>query len=473
MEIPPEIEALIASLKRKIEALRAENEALRADNAELRRRLGLDSSNSSKPPSSDGLKKKPRILKSLRTRSGKPSGGQKGHRGDTLRQVANPDRIVPHSATVCRHCLALLDAGSVVGEEKRQVFDLPERLIEVTEHRAAIYCCPNCRGETRAAFPEGVVSPAQYGERIKAAAVYLNSQQLVPEERVAQTLQDLFNAAAACGASVAAWVGRKAEALEPVYRAIGDRVVEAKVRCLDETGLRVAGKTRWLHTTSTLTHTFYRAGEARSAVPTQLTGGVVVHDHFLSYRGLKNVKHAFCNAHLVRELIAVIELDEEPWAKAMRQTLLDGLDAVRRAKEAGLSALASEQIKAIEDRYWEAVRAGLAYHRSLPKLDPPPKKRGRCKNRPGYNLLVRFKDYKNETLLFLTDFDVPFTNNLAEQDLRMMKVKMKISGCFRTVEAAGDFARLRSVISSARKQRLNILQTLAAPVPLVLNALRA
>jgi transposase len=466
MAVPPEAEALIASLKR-------ENEALRAEIAELRRRLGLDSSNSSKPPSSDGLKKQPRILKSLRTRSGKPSGGQKGHRGDTLRQIADPDRMVEHPAAVCRHCRAGLDAGSLIGEEKRQVFDLPERLIEVTEHRAAIHRCPHCRGLTRAAFPESVISPAQYGERIKAAAVYLNCQQLVPEERVAQILQDLFNAAAACGASVAAWVGRKAEALEPVYRAIGAQVAAAKVRCLDETGLRVAGKGRWLHTASTLTHTFYRAGEARSAVPKELMGGVVVHDHFLSYRGLKNVQHAFCNAHLARELIAVIELDKEPWAEAMRQTLLDGLDAVRQAKEAGLSALLPKPIKALEDRYWEAVRAGFAYHRSLPKLDPPTKKRGRCKNRPGYNLLVRFKDYKTETLRFLTDFDVPFTNNLAEQDLRMMKVRMKISGSFRTLEAACDFARLRSVISSARKQGLNILHALAAPIPLVLDALCA
>ena len=266
MVVPPEVEALIASLKREIEALRAEN-------AELRRRLGLDSSNSSKPPSSDGLKKKPRVLGSLRTRSGKPSGGQKGHQGDTLRQVANPDRVVEHVAAVCRHCRAGLDAGSRVGEERRQVFDLPPRLIEVTEHRAAIHCCPNCRGETRAALPEGVISPAQYGQRIKAAAVYLHSQQLVPEERVAQILQDLFDATLACGASVAAWVGRKAEALEPVYHAIGAQVAQAKVRCLDETGLRVAGKTRWLHTTSTLTHTFYRAGEPRSAVPKELTGG--------------------------------------------------------------------------------------------------------------------------------------------------------------------------------------------------------
>jgi len=173
MSVPPEVEELIASLKREIEALRAEN-------AELRRRLGLDSSNSSKPPPSDGLKKKPRLLGSLRTRSGKLSGGQKGHRGDTLRQVANPDRIVEHAATICRHCCAGLDAGSVVGAEKRQVFDLPERMVEVTEHRAAIHFCRNCGGETKAAFPEGAVSPAPYGERIKAAAIYLNVQQLIP-----------------------------------------------------------------------------------------------------------------------------------------------------------------------------------------------------------------------------------------------------------------------------------------------------
>jgi transposase len=173
MRLAPEVEELVASLKREIEALRAEN-------AELRRRLGLDSSNSSKPPSSDGLRKKPRIVGSLRTPSGKPSGGQKGHRGDTLRQVAEPDQIVEHAATICRHCSAGLDEGSVIGAEKRQVFDLPERLIEVTEHHAAIHCCPACRGQTRAAFPEGVVAPAQYGERIKAAAIYLNVQQLIP-----------------------------------------------------------------------------------------------------------------------------------------------------------------------------------------------------------------------------------------------------------------------------------------------------
>ena len=156
-------------------------------------------------------------------------------------------------------------ADSKIGEEKRQVFDLPETPLIVTEHRAAIHGCAACGRRTRAAFPEGVVSPAQYGERVRAAGVYLNAQQLVPEERVAQVLQDLFDAAAACGASVASWVRRKAEALEPVYRALGESVAAARVRCLDETGLRIAGETRWLHTASTPTHTFYRAAEPRSA----------------------------------------------------------------------------------------------------------------------------------------------------------------------------------------------------------------
>jgi transposase len=179
--------------------------------------LGLDSTNSAKPPSSDGLKKKPRAPRSLRGKSGKKSGGQEGHAGDTLRQVAEPDFVVPHEACVCRHCRLPLDPKAPIAIEKRQVFDLPERLLLVTEHQASAYRCVNCRGVTKAAFPEGVVSPAQYGERFKAAAVYMNVQQLIPEDRTAQTMSDIFGAPRVCSASVVAWVGEKAEELTPVY----------------------------------------------------------------------------------------------------------------------------------------------------------------------------------------------------------------------------------------------------------------
>lgn len=455
MVLPAEVEELIASLRCQIAALQAEV-------ADLRRQLGQDSSNSSKPPSSDGLKKKHRLAGSLRGASGKASGGQRGHKGSTLRQVGNPDCVIGHTACACRHCGSPLGPQSAIGVDKRQVFDLAERPLMVTEHRATIYRCARCRGETKAAFPDGVISPVQYGERVKAAAIYLNVQQLIPEDRAAQALSDLFGAPRICPASIVAWVGKKAQALRQVYAFIGARVAEAKVRHLDETGFRIAGSLQWLHTTSSLTFTFYRADEKRGAIPEDLHGGVVVHDHFLPYRRLDTVDHAFCNAHILRELKSLIEFDHEPWAELMRDMLLAANLAVNKAHEAGAAALGPDEVKAFVERYWAAVRLGLAFHRQLPELTTKANGRGRAKHRPGHNLLQRLKTFQTETLRFLTDFDVPFTNNLAEQDLRMMKVKMKISGSFRTLEGAQIFAILRSVVSTARKRGLNILQILTA-----------
>ncbi len=404
---------------------------------------------------------------------GKTSGGQPGHKGGTLRQVADPDHVVRHAACACGHCGLPLDPKWATGIEKRQVFDLPERPLLVTEHQASIYRCAHCRGVTKAAFPEGVVSPTQYGERIKAAAIYLNVQQLIPEDRTAQALSDLFGAPLICPASLVAWVAEKGQELRQVYQAIGERAAEAKVRHLDETGFRIAGKLQWLHTTSSLAFTYYRAGEKRGDIPTDLQGGVVVHDHFLPYRRLDAVAHAFCNAHILRELQCLIEFDKEPWAELMRDALLAANIAVHEARGAGAKALEPEVIAAFVDQYWAAVRLGLAFHRQLPGLKAKANASGRTKQRPGRNLLERLKTFKTETLRFLTDFDVPFTNNLAEQDLRMMKVKMKISGSFRTLDGAQTFARLRSVVSTARKQGANILKTLADPptqIALALNA---
>jgi transposase len=453
---------LSGDVEELIAALRAEIVMLRAEVAELKRRLGQDSSTSSKPPSSDGLKKKPRIAGSLREPSGKRSGGQKGHKGNTLRQAAEPDRIVRHEASHCRHCQALLPAGTARGVEARQVFDLIERPLIVTEHRASIYRCSRCRAVTKAAFPEGVVSPTQYGERIKAAAIYLNVQQLIPEDRAAEALADLFGAPLLCPASLTAWVRQKARDLERVHAGIGARLAEAKVRHLDETGLRVAGALNWLHTTSSAAFTFYRVEEKRGAIPSDLQGGVIVHDGFAPYGALGQVDHALCNAHHLRELKALIELDGEAWATPMRDMLIAANAAVRKARDSGASALASDQVHALVDRYWEAVRQGLAFHRALPNLERSPQARGRLRRRPGLNLLIRFKTLKNDVLRFLVDFDVPFTNNLAEQDIRMTKVKMKISGAFRTLDGARHFACLRSIVSTARKQGYDILQTLAA-----------
>jgi len=231
---------------------------------------------------------------------------------------------------------------------------------------------------------------------------------------------------------------------------------------VSEAHREIAGKLQWLHTTSSLAFTFYRADEKRGAIPRDLRGGVVVHDHFLPYRRLDAVDHAFCNAHILRELQCLIEFDKEPWAELMRDMLRAANKAVHEARAAGSKALAPEVVAAFVEQYWAAVRLGLAFHRELPGLQPKANASGRTKQRPGRNLLERLKTFKTETLRFLTDFDVPFTNNLAEQDLRMMKVKMKISGSFRTLDGARTFARLRSVVSTARKQGANILKTLAA-----------
>ena len=331
MILRPEIRDLIGALQREIEVLRAENAALRQEVADLRRQLDKNSSNSGKPPSSDGLKKPPRIAGSLRGKSGKRSGGQAGHAGDTLKPVAKPDVVERHEAQACRHCLAGLTTAMVTGVEKRQVFDLPEPRLKVTEHEAMIYRCAHCRGQTPATFPEGVISSAQYGPRVRAVSVYLNVQQLIPEDRVAQAMADLFGAATLCPDSVVAWGRRKAEEFEVVAARIAALVAQAAVRHLDETGFRVAGKGQWLHTASTAGLTSYRVSAKRGDLPKGFRGGVIVHDHFKPYYAMPGgVRHALCNAHHLRELKALIDIDKEQWAGQMRDLLLDAHESCPR-----------------------------------------------------------------------------------------------------------------------------------------------
>jgi transposase len=476
MNGPPDIQVLIDALRGDLDGVRQENAALRdegaglrRENAELReriaeleRRLNKNSSNSSKPPSSDGLKKPPRT-QSLRGKSGKKSGGQVGHKGGTLKQVATPDRIEPHETDRCRHCRAGLTPAMITGVAKRQVFDLPEPRLEVTEHQASIYCCAECGGRTTADFPEGVSSPARYGPRVEAVAVYLNVQQLVPEDRVAQAMQDLFGAGRLCPASIVTWGKKKAVEWAGVAAHIAALVAKAPVRNLDETGLRVGGKLQWLHTASTPTLTSYRVTEKRGEVTEGFEGGVIVHDHFKPYYSLPGVAHALCNAHHLRELQALIEIEKESWARQMRDVLVDGLKAVREALAQGATALTNAVRGSLLGRHKNIVRRGLAFHREQPKLSRAAGARGRTPLRPGHNLLNRLHQFRHDVLRFLHDFTVPFTNNQGERDLRMMKVKMKISGGFRTMAGAKRFARLRSVVSTARKQGWNILETLTAP----------
>ena len=454
------LEHLLAPALRRIAELEAALASMAQENADLRRQLAKNSSNSSKPPSSDGFKKP--APRSLRGKSGKKSGGQAGHRGDTLRQTATPEFVHRHEAESCGACQHGLTAGMIKGVERRQVFDIPVPRLEVTEHQAAIYCCNHCRATTTAAFPDGVNAHVQYGKRIRAAAVYCNVQQLIPEDRVCQLLCDLFGATSLCAASVTNWVNSTARTLGDVVEHILARLTEGGVRHLDETGLRVAGKLHWLHSISDLAFTHYRISAKRGAVPSFLTGGTIVHDHWKSYYAhMSGVDaHALCGAHHLRELKAIEEIEKEPWACAM-SVLLNSANQLKCAAQGrGETELPASIYQSILTKYMAILTEGLAFHERQDPLARCPGARGRKAKRPGHNLLVRLRDYRDDVLRFLTDFTVPFTNNQAERDLRMMKLRMKISGTFRTLEGAQVFADIRSVISTVRKHGGNIIETL-------------
>ena len=456
-----------------IEALRAENALLRAANAALterlaalERRLGLNSSNSGKPPSSDGLKKPPRVS-SLRQPSGKKTGGQKGHPGETLRRVAKPDATIDHYPEACGACGEPLTAAMAIDHVARQVFDLPEpRPLIVTEHRAHGCCCTACGMQTRASFPEGVTAPVQYGERIGAFVVYLLHYQLLPERRLAALMAELFGVKLVT-ATIARISQDCAQRLQGFADAVRDHVAAAPVKHMDETGFRIGGKTQWLHIASTIWLTFYRISPRRGSLLAKVTG-IAVHDHWKPYYTMTGVLHALCNAHHLRELKALIEIEKEDWARRMQRLLHRACHATNLAREQGVP-LKAGLIALIERSYDAILVAGLAFHETQPALAKA-RRRGRQPRRVGHNLLLRLTTRRQDVLRFLTDPAVPFTNNLAEQDGRMMKLRQKISGGFRSEDGAKDFAVIRSVLSTARKQGWNMLQTLAGePARLIAN----
>jgi transposase len=443
-------------LQVQIEHLVSEREALLARVAELERRLGLNSTNSGKPPSSDGLKKPPRVS-SLRESSGKKTGGQKGHPGETLCQVETPDATIDHYPEACAACGESLTMAMATGHVARQVFDLPEpRPLIVTEHRAHGCRCAACGSQTRAAFPEGVIAPVQYGKRIGALVLYLLHYQLLPEKRLAALMADLFGVKLVT-ATIARISRDYAHRFMDFADAVRDHVAAAPVKHMDETGFRIGAKTQWLHIASTVWLTFYRVSAKRGSLLPKVTG-IVVHDHWKPYYTMTGVLHALCNAHHLRELKALVEIEKEEWARRMQRLLRRACHAMNLAREQDVP-LNSGLIALIQRRYNAILAEGIAFHEAQPALAKA-RRRGRPPRRVGHNLLLRLSTRKQDVLRFLTDPSVPFTNNLAEQDGRMMKLRQKISGGFRSEDGAKDFAVIRSVLSTARKQGWNMLQTL-------------
>ena len=436
----------------------AEMASMQARIAELERRLGLNSSNSGKPPSSDGLRKPVRVS-SLREPSGKKTGGQKGHPGETLCGTETPDAIIDHYPSACARCGAPLTEAMATGHAARQVFDLPEpQPLVVTEHRGHDCRCAACGAQTRAGFPDWATAPVQYGKRIGAFVLYLLHYQLLPEKRLATLMADLFGVPLAT-ATIARISRGCAERVQNFAMAVRDQVAAAPVKHLDETGFRIGGKTQWLHIACTTLLTFYRVSAKRGSLLANVAG-IVVHDHWHPYYTLKNVLHALCNAHHLRELKALVEIEKEDWARRMQRLLRRACHAVNLASAHGVR-LKPELIALIERCYDAIVADGMAFHAAQPALAKA-RPRGRPPRRVGHNLLLRLSTRKPDVLRFLTDPMVPFTNNLAERDGRMMKLRQKISGGFRSEQGAEDFAIIRSVLSTARKQGWAMLQTLTA-----------
>jgi transposase len=458
----PSREELIAL----VAAQAAEIAALKARLAELERRLGLNSSNSGKPPSSDGLKKPPRAArtKSLRGPSNRPSGGQKGHKGETLEQVAAPDHTVDHVPPFCAACGAAVTLAMSTGHSARQVFDLPEPTpLVVTEHRAHDCRCTACGAHSRAGFPLGVNAPVQYGPRIAAVVTYLLHYQLLPEDRLAELMADLFGVRIA--AATIARISRSCAArLHDFVAAVRDRIAAAAVKHLDETGFRIGGKTQWLHIAATAWLTFYRTCARRGSLLANVVG-IVVHDHWKPYYTMTGVLHALCNAHHLRELEALIDIEKEDWAHRMQRLLRRACHLANLARQHGvaLNTLRPRLVARLERCYDAILAEGLAFHEAQAPLAGAPgvhPRRGRKARRTGHNLIRRLIERKQDTLRFLHDAAVPFTNNQAERDGRMMKVKMKISGGFRCQDGADDFAIIRSFTSTAKKHGWNVILAL-------------
>jgi transposase len=423
--------------------------------------LAKNSQNSSKPPSSDGLKKN-RSVKSQRKKSNNKVGGQKGHKGSTLNMSDAPDNIIKLQINKCSCCGKSLKNIKASNHDKRQEFEIPKISVNITEYQSEIKDCPHCGTECKAKFPKGITHKTQYGKYLYSIAVYLRNYELIPVERSAEIFKDIFSIPLSPG-TILNTTKRCAEALCGYQEWILDKLIHSKVVNFDETGINIGGKLHWLHNASTPLLTSYFVHKKRGSEAFNDMGilplfkGKAVHDHWSAY--LKyDCDHVLCNAHHLRELTFVYEHHNQLWAKKMIELLNEARIKVEIAQDQG-KLIESTLSKKYEKKYRRILQEGFY-------INPPPnsdriKKRGRKAKGKILCLLERLRKYQKETLAFMYDLNVPFDNNLAERDIRMMKVQQKISGLFRSFCGAEEFSLIRSFISTVKKQKISVIDAIS------------
>ena len=452
----------ITALEDGMSILKLENQKLNDRITELEVRLNKNSGNSSKPPSSDGYKK----MQNSREKTGKPTGGQWGHEGKTLEKVQNPDEIVEYKTPDTCDCGQNLDGVESI-KKTRQEFDIPKPQIRVTEHVTYETVCPKCGKVHKTDFPESIPQPTQYGENMQTLMNYLTQYQLIPLERAAEAVQDITGQAISEGTLVNT-AYKFYEKLEVPVEKIKQNIIDSDVAHFDETGMRSEGKTKWMHVASTEKLTYYAVHEKRGEKAARDIGilpnfkGTAVHDHWKPYYRFSDCTHAECNSHHLRSLKDIVENYHQDWAKEMAGLLIEINRRVEALKASGADKMPASEIKIWHQRYHNIIDAGIV--EDTQKSPQVLNKKGKLTKSKPLQLLLKLQQYDIETLAFMYDFDIPFTNNLAERDLRMQKLRQKISGCFRGKDGSNVFCRIRSYISTANKNGIDAMDAIARAV---------
>ena len=451
-----------AKLSSELSSLTATVNKLLEEISELKSRLNKNSSNSSKPPSTDIIR-----TKSLRVQSGKKQGGQSGHKGSRLNFVDNPDKVKIHEVSACKGCGGDLHSTMIQGYNRRQVFDIPPIRMEVTEHLCEIKCCPHCQMENTGSFPVEVSHSTQYGNNLKRFCVYLSSFQMIPYNRCSQLIRDLTGMSPSEGTLVNFNNEFHDNLVSSGFEEdLKNKILASSVCYFDETGYYFDNNRNWLHVAATEILTYFYPHEKRGRDAMDAMNllpkytGTAVHDHWSSYMDY-DCNHSLCNTHHLRDLAYCKEQENNEWAVSMIAMLLEMKKEVDECKERGMNSMEAERVIALESNYDALVEKGYEQN-PFPVREAG--KRGKVKKTKSQNLIERFKNHKEAVIRFVKDFKVPFGNNIAEQAIRMTKVKQKISGCFRSKEGAESFALARSYIDTIRKQGYNIMEAIGLAI---------